>query len=166
MLIDLDMVRLGVQEKVEIVRTHPESISCVQEVIFTGCTYDSYFATELVLDLTSLDSTRRMFLYELEEVLDTHDGCACHSIARALLGCFLSLRAEECGCRQQLEAGEGSDDRTDDVTSKTRAGITRSHGSCPSRPKCTPHFIVRGEHSNTKRSRKTMFNELAGPYLL
>jgi hypothetical protein len=99
MLIDLDMVRLGVQEKVEIVRTHPESVSCVQEVIFTGCTYDSYFATELVLDLTSLDSTRRMFLYELEEVLDTHDGCACHSIARALLGCFLSLRAEECGWR-------------------------------------------------------------------
>lgn len=85
--------------------------------MFTVYTYDSDFATELVLDLTSLDGTRRMLLNKLEEVLDTHVGCVCHSSARAVLGCFLSLHAKECGCRQQLEAGERSDDRTDDVTS-------------------------------------------------
>src|SRR5690242_16150532 len=40
------------------------------------------------------------------------------------------LRAAQLGCRQQLEAGGGSNYRTDDVTSRTRAGITRSHDSC------------------------------------
>lgn len=51
------------------------------------------------------------------------------------------LRAAQLGCRQQVEAGGESDDRTDDVTSKTRAGITRSHGSCP---KCTPPHSGKG----------------------
>ena len=138
---------MGCSPKLQGLHTHPECVSCVCEVRDMAYTYDSDFATELVFDLTSLDGTRRVLLNELEKVLNTHFGCIAVSITRAVCEYVLSLRAEKCGHRQQLEAGEGSDDRTDDVTSKTRAGITRSHGSCPSRPKCTPHSTMRFECS-------------------
>jgi hypothetical protein len=91
-------------------------------------TYDSYFATELVLDLTSLDRARRVLLNELEKVFDTHPGRMLRSVACGMSVQLVSLCVGKLGYRQQLEAGEGSKDRTDYVTSKTRAGITRSHG--------------------------------------
>ena len=37
--------------------------------------YNGDFATELVLDLARLDSSWRVLLDELEEVLDAHVGC-------------------------------------------------------------------------------------------
>lgn len=40
-----------------------------------GGAYNGDFATELVLDLARLDSSRRVLLDELEEVLDAHVGC-------------------------------------------------------------------------------------------
>jgi hypothetical protein len=65
-------------------RTHPRKISWNYVEVYTWDTYDSYFATKLVLDLTSLDRTRRVLLYELEEVLDTHSGCVLRSIAAGI----------------------------------------------------------------------------------
>lgn len=63
-------------------------------------TYDGYFATELVLDLTSLDRARRVLLNELEEVLDTHFGCASHSAV-----CAESGQLELLGVKKSLGTG-------------------------------------------------------------
>lgn len=75
MLMDLNTVRLHAWSKVGTRHTHPSDVSwhCVK--VGARCAYDSYFATKLVLDFSSLDRTRRVFLYELEKVLNTHFGC-------------------------------------------------------------------------------------------
>lgn len=55
-------------------------------------TYNCDFATELVLDFTSLDCTGSMLLNELEEVLDTHVGRVSGSVVRVSLRIFAFSR--------------------------------------------------------------------------
>ena len=74
--------------------------------ICTRNTYDSHFATELVLDLTSLDRTRRVLLNKLEEVLDTHLECVLRSVACGIYPQLVLATRRKFAYRQQLEAGE------------------------------------------------------------
>ena len=83
---DLDTVRLRAQQKFGAVHTHPGKVSYSSVEVFIKETYDGYFATELILDLTSLDRARRVLLDELEEVLDTHRGRVSHSVLCAKFG--------------------------------------------------------------------------------
>lgn len=75
--------------------THPECVSNASELIRICYTHDSDFATELILDLTRLDSIRRMLLNELEKVLDTHIDSPRGSIVRVAAVCERSKMGAE-----------------------------------------------------------------------